>query len=134
MPFTPESRSKLALTSLAAVRNAASCSGVMPSTLNASVRSSAMFVKLMLRVGQQLAQPLHLGLALDAQRIVGLDAQHEMDAALEVETELEQRSVSTRAGDAVAGRDDRIDPDRGEDDGDGDDGEEFPAQIGHMTY
>ena len=38
---------------------------------------------------QRLAQLLHRLLGLDLQRIVGLDAQHEMHAALEVEPELE---------------------------------------------
>ena len=43
----------------------------------------------MLRVVELLAQPLHLLLGLEPQRIVGLDAQHEVHAALEVEAELE---------------------------------------------
>ena len=38
---------------------------------------------------QLLAQPLHLLLGLQPQRIVGLHAQHEVDAALQVEAELE---------------------------------------------
>ena len=52
---------------------------------------------------QRLAQPLHLALGLDPQRIVGDDPQHEVDAALEVEAELELLvHQPLRRGDAEA--------------------------------
>ena len=38
---------------------------------------------------QLVAQALGAGLRLELQRIVGLDAEHEVDAALEVEAELD---------------------------------------------
>ena len=50
---------------------------------------ASMLATVMLRVLQRLAQPLHLLLASQPQRIVGLDAQHEVDAALQVEPELQ---------------------------------------------
>ena len=46
---------------------------------------------------QRLAQPLHLRLGLEPQRIVGLDAQHEVHAALQVEPELQLPSISQPA-------------------------------------
>ena len=87
----------------------------------------------MLRVRQRLAQPLHLLLGLEPQRIVGLDAQHEVHAALQVEPELELL-VHQPAGrrDAVARRDDRIDADAREDDEDGEDRDDLPAKVRHM--
>jgi len=87
------------------------------------------------RIRQQLAEALHLGFALDAERIVGLDAQHEMDATLEVEPEFQNPiRQHLRARHAVARRDDRVHPYGAEDDGDGDGCEQFPAQIGHKAY
>ena len=84
---------------------------------------------------QLLAQPLHLGLGLDAQRIVGLHAQHEVHAALQVEPQL-QRLVEQpgRLRDAVARRDDRIDAHRGEHDEDDENGDDLPAQIRHGLW
>ncbi len=60
-------------------------------------------------VVERLAQPLHLAFALDPQRIVGLHAQHEVHAALEIEPELEHLvHQPARLSDAEAGGDDRI--------------------------
>ena len=55
-----------------------------------SGRPCVMLPTVMLRGAQRLAQPLHLRLGLEPQRIVGLDAQHEVHAALQVEPELQR--------------------------------------------
>jgi len=76
-----------------------------------------------LGVREELTQTLHLCLALDPERIVGLDAEDQVDAALQVEPELQDAiGQELRAGDPGARRDDRIDADRAKDDGDGNDG------------
>ncbi len=65
--------------------------------------------------GQRLAQPLDGGVRLQPQRIVGLDAEDQVDTALEVETEL----------DLLFGRVEREDRERDDAENDGD----FPAKI-----
>ena len=80
-----------------------------------------------------LTEPLHLRFRFQPQRIVGLDAEDEMDAAFEIEPELQllvhqpagRREVVLRGGD-------RVDADHPEQDQDGDDGEDFPAKIRHQ--
>ena len=95
MPLTPESRSKLVSTSAADWRNAASCVGRDAFDLELGrAELAAMLVDRMLRRPQRFAQPLHLRLGLDPQRIVGLDAQHQVHAALEIEPELQRLSIS----------------------------------------
>ncbi len=81
---------------------------------------------------QLFAQPLALLIRDQAERVFGLHAQHEMDAALQVQPEL-QRLVHQPGGlgDAVALRDERVDADRREDDEDGEHGDDFPAKIAH---
>ena len=77
---------------------------------------------------QRLAQSLHFAFGLDPQRIVGLHAQNEMHAALEIEAELDHLvGEPCRLGDSVAGRDDRIHANGREDHRHRDDRDEFPA-------
>ena len=62
------------------------------------------------------------------QRVVGLHAQHEMHASLEVEPELQLPIAQPlRRRQVVARRQDRIDADPEEDDEDDEEGDEFPA-------
>ena len=66
---------------------------------------------------QRFAQLLGRLIRLQPQRIIGFDAQHQMDAALQIETELELLLLHPgRRRPVVHRRDDRIDADRREDD------------------
>src|SRR6185503_8623357 len=79
---------------------------------------------------ERFAQPLHLLLALEADGIVGLDAEHKVHAALEIQPELELfRHQPRRRGDAVLRRDDRIHTNRGKDHEYRDDGNYLPANV-----
>ena len=70
---------------------------------------------------QRLAQLLADALGRDAQRIVAVDAQHEVHAALEVEAELQLLGHQPRRGrQAEALREHRIDPDGREEHDDAD--------------
>ena len=82
---------------------------------------------------QLLAQPLHVLVGHQPQGIVGLDAEHEVDAALQVEAELElllHQPAGRRQ--VVARREDRIDPQPEEHDEDSEDRDDLPAKVGHM--
>ena len=82
---------------------------------------------------QLFAQPLHLLLGHQPQRIVGLDAEHEVDAALQIESELELLvHQPARRRQMVARGQDRIDPEPEEHDEDGENGDDLPAKVGHM--
>ena len=84
-------------TSFAAWRNAPSWSGRHALDLELGrARRPSMLVTATPAVVSALAQPLHLRSGLDPQRIVGLDAQHEVHAALEVEPELQRLRLSAR--------------------------------------
>ena len=81
---------------------------------------------------QLLAQPLALAISQRFQGIIGLHAQHEMDAAFEIEPELELFvHQPARRVDAVTRRDDRVDADRREHHEDDDDGDDLPTEILH---
>ena len=77
---------------------------------------------------QLLLQPPAVLFRLHAQRIVGLDAQHEVHAALEVEPELQLHIAQPlRRRQVVARRENRIDADPEEHDEDDENGDELPA-------
>ena len=81
---------------------------------------------------QLFAEPLGLEIRFEAQRIVGLDAQVEMDAALEIEPELQLLvHQPARRVDALARGENRIHADGREDNEDGDDRDDFPAKVLH---
>ena len=61
----------------------------MPSTTNSVDDGLLIDVNVTPRFWSSSLQPLHLRLRLQPQRVVGLDAKHEVDAALEVEAQLE---------------------------------------------
>ena len=87
------------------------------------------------RDGRGHAAPLQLFLqtravllGLHPQRIIGLDAHHEVHAALEIEAQLQLHVAQPlRRGQPVAIGDDRIDADPEKQDEHGEDGDELPA-------
>src|SRR5476651_1062746 len=81
-----------------------------------------------------VAQTLHLLLGHEPKRIVGLDAEDEVDAALEIEPELELL-VHQPAGrrQVVARRHDGIHPEPEEQDEDAKNGDDLPAKVRHKT-
>ena len=114
-PPAPDSRLKRVSTSMAASRNAASWAGGTPSTLN-RVGSTLAKVRLVSPlVSSGLPQLLHRRLGVEPECVVGLHAEHEVYAALEVEAQpdLLLRGVES--------------PDRHSDDGK--DGDGAPAKI-----
>ena len=113
-------------------------SGGTPSTLNCDrARPASMFADRDVRASCSVfAQPLHLRLGLEPQRIVGLHAQHEVHAALQVEPELEllvHQPAGRRACRSARRQSDRRRRAE-EDDEDGEDGDELPAQVGHDAF
>ena len=88
----------------------------------------------MLRVFSSSRSRSDLLLGHQPQRIVGLDAQHEMDAALQIQPELELLvHQPARGRQVIARRQDRVDAEPEEDDEDGEDRDDLPAKVGHIA-
>ena len=127
LPPVPGLRSKSTPSCSAAWRNACSCAG--RHTVDAERR------RILNRDGCRHAAALQLFLqppavlfGLHPQRIVGLDAQHEVHAALEVEAELQLAiEQPLRRRQVVAHRENRIDADPEKHDEDDEKGDELPA-------
>src|SRR5262249_56987408 len=80
-----------------------------------------------------LTQSLRFSFCLEPQRIVSLDAKHEVHAALEIEAELEHLAREPlRAFYAEAPRHDRIHTHGREDDENGENCGELPLEVGHI--
>ena len=111
-PVPADARSKFACTSLAACRNAASCGVGTPSIRKCVGSGDVRFVKVTFALVSSSRSRSISGVGFELQRIVGLHAEHELHAAVEVETELELL-VHQPGGrvDAVARGDNRIHPD-----------------------
>ena len=93
-----------------------------------------MLVTGTVRFVELFAQPLHLDLGLESQRVIGLHAQDQVHAALEVEPELELL-VHQHGGrmNATPRGEQGIDANGGKRHEDDDDGDEFPAKVRHVV-
>jgi hypothetical protein len=81
---------------------------------------------------QLRAEPLHFGLALNPEGIVGLDAKDQVDASLEIEAELQLLLFEPTGRRQVFPRgEDRIDPQAREDNQNDGDRDDFPANVLH---
>jgi hypothetical protein len=79
---------------------------------------------------ERFAQLLGALVGLQSDGVVGLHAQHEVDAPLQVQTELELLLLHPAGRrDVVIRREDRIDADAREDHQHGDNRDEFPANV-----
>ena len=79
---------------------------------------------------QHLAKPLGRLVGFQAYRVVGLHAQHQVHAALQIETKLQLLlHQPRRVGDAERPGDDRVDPHARENDQHRDNRDDFPANV-----